>query len=238
MEAVLERTLEIGPSICDASGKLSRQDAFGVFMDIATAHATRLGVGPDEMFARDLFWLTVKTKLIFHSRPRMGQSVLVRTWPEKPERVRCVRSYEMMSDGKTLIAGKTEWAVMNVKTGRIVSLEGLFPEELCFPERSACEEPFAVIAPDFATEEEYASYHVRSTDIDLGGHMNNVAYIRAVLGSFSSAELKQPVREMDAIFRTPCFEGELLGFRRKRTKSGWDICTAKDGNAALFLRMA
>ena len=237
MDAVLERTLEIGPSICDASGKLSRQETFGVFMDIATAHAARLGVGADAMHARGLFWRTVKTKIVFHDRPRMGDAVLVRTWPEKPGRVRCVRSYELVADGKLCVAGKTEWAVLNTGTGRIVPAREVFPEELEFPERSACAEPFAAIPADVAGEAEYAAYRVRSTDIDLGGHMNNVAYIRAVLGSFSSDELRRPVREMDAVFRTPCFEGDTLSLRRRQTENGWDICALKGADAALFLRM-
>lgn len=40
-----EMRRQIGPSICDASGKLSHAEAFGLFMDIASFHAEQIGVG-------------------------------------------------------------------------------------------------------------------------------------------------------------------------------------------------
>ena len=39
-----EMRRQIGPSICDASGKLSHAEAFGLFMDIASFHAEQIGV--------------------------------------------------------------------------------------------------------------------------------------------------------------------------------------------------
>lgn len=44
-----EVTREIGPSICDFEGKLSYAEAFGLFMDIASAHAEMLGIGVKAM---------------------------------------------------------------------------------------------------------------------------------------------------------------------------------------------
>jgi len=48
MTAMMEKyemRRQIGPSICDASGKLSHAEAFGLFMDIASFHAEQIGVG-------------------------------------------------------------------------------------------------------------------------------------------------------------------------------------------------
>ena len=93
MEAKLSRELMILPSVCDREMKLSIPDLFAQFMDIATLHAEQLGVGADAMFARGLFWLTVKTKVRVLRRPRMLETVTLSTRPLVPEKVRAIREY-------------------------------------------------------------------------------------------------------------------------------------------------
>ena len=50
-----------------------------------------------------------------------------------------------------------------------------------------------------------------ATDIDIGQHMNNAAYLRALFGMLTSDLLKgRDIFEMEAVFKTPCYEGEVL----------------------------
>lgn len=118
-----EMQRQIGPSICDASGKLSHAEAFGLFMDIASFHAEQIGVGLGAMAQKDLFWLTVKTQVNFIRRPRMLQNVTLETWPEQPDKMRGNRSYIMRCGEDTVLTGKTEWAVINTATHKLVPLE-------------------------------------------------------------------------------------------------------------------
>ena len=70
----------------------------------------------------------------------------------------------------------------------------------------------------------YAQYTVRSTDIDVGGHMNNAAYLKALFGTFSCKELAEKnIRSVDALFRAPCFEGDELLWQRAETAEGFQI---------------
>lgn len=229
---------EIGPSICDFEGKLSYAEAFGLFMDIATTHAEMLGIGLGAMAKKDLFWLTVKTQVNFIRRPAMLQNVSLQTYPEKPDKMRGNRSYILGSAGEVLMTGKTEWAVINTQTHKLVPLDGIYPEELNFDTAPACMEPFARIPDHFEGIEPYAEYRVRSTDIDVGGHMNNTAYARAVMGTFSVAELKSMnINRMDIIFRSSCYEGERLDFRQKQTETGLDIRVSRGEETVLLVRI-
>jgi hypothetical protein len=46
--------------------------------------------------------------------------------------------------------------------------------------------------------------------------MNNAAYVRAVIGSFSYAELRSmDIRRVDAVFRASCYEGDRLIFQKR-----------------------
>ena len=240
MEQIFEQSLDILPGICDDTGKLSYHDAFRVCMDIAAAHAQALGCGPDAMSAKGLFWLTVKTQLRFHSRPRMMERVCMRTWPEPPGKLRCNRSYQMLRGDTILLSGKTEWAVIDLGTNLPVPVSGVYPSELQFDAVSAAQGPFARIQDVFQGSENIAEYRVRSTDIDLGGHMNNAAYLRALFGCFSNQSLHElQIGTIDVAFRRPCFEGELLTLQHKSDASFTDLRFVKeDGNTALLVRIS
>lgn len=239
MEQVMQQTLDIGPSLADAEGLLSYPGAFHVFQDLAGAHAERLGVGLGAMAEKSLFWLTVRTKIVFLSRPALGETVKARTWPEKPGALRCNRSYEIRRGEELLIRGRTEWAVMNTATHALTPAAGLFPAELPFDRPPACAEPFARIPDKFEGVAPFDTYRVRSTDIDVGGHMNNAAYLRALFGAFSNREL-QALRPqtVDVSFRASCFEGEELRFFRRETENGLDLRIARGADTILLARMA
>ena len=210
MDLVYEQSRFLGPSVCDASGHLSYPGAFGLFQDMAAAHGELLGVGFEAMAARRMFWLTVKTKIVFLKRPKIDETVLLRTWPEKPGAIRCHRSYELLCGGERCLLGKTEWAVVNTETRALVPPGTLFPADMDCPP-AACTEAFARIPPRTEDFTPCGEVRVRSTDIDVGGHMNNAAYLQAVFGALSSGETAaRRIRTVDAIFRASCFEGEKL----------------------------
>ena len=156
MQEVYETNVKIVPSLSDAAGQLSIPDTFGLFMDIASTHAELLGSGYDAMRENGQFWLTVKTMIHFEERPRMGETVTLRTWPEEPGKVRCNRSYELIRDSRRLICGKTEWAIWNYRENKLVPAAGIYPEDLSFPYGTACKEDFSLIPDTFVGVEPYA----------------------------------------------------------------------------------
>ena len=238
MQQVFERDFLIPPSACDFSGRLSYPGAFSVFMDLATEHAERLGVGLRAMREKDRFWLTVKTKILYYARPAISESVRLLTWPEKPGPLRFNRSYELRRGEELLIAGRTEWAVMNTAAGTLAPSADIMPADMVYERGSALGEGYARITPRFEAEP-FAVYRVRSTDIDLGGHMNNAAYPRALFGALPSQEIAaRDIRSIDLIFRAPCYEGEALEIRKREDGGVLDLCMSRDGEVRLLARIA
>lgn len=239
MEQIYEQELFITPSLADARGRLSWPGAFTVCQDLAGIHAERLGVGLGAMAEKSLFWLTVRTKIRILDFPRLGEIVTARTWPEKPGALRCNRSYEIVRDSEVLVLGRTEWAVMNTETRALTPAAGLFPADLPFDRGAALSESFARIPDRFEDAEPFAVYRVRSTDIDVGGHMNNAAYLRALFGAFSNRELEAlDIRSVDAVFRASCFEGEELAFARRRRDGADEVRISRGEDTILLARLA
>ena len=238
MENYFEKPITIEPSYCDADGKLAIWQAFNLFMDVATEHAALFGSGWKDLSGRGLFWLTVKTKVVIEDRPKMDDPVVIVTWAGAPNRLRTDRSYELRQGDRTLIRALTEWAVLDTRTGKLIMIDEVFPEGLEFNRASAVPEGFTRVKDHFEGIEPYAEYAIRSTDIDIGGHMNNVAYVRALLGTFSNTELRewQP-KSFDVIFRSQSFEGDVLQFYQQPAGDGRDIRVARGDETVLLVHM-
>ena len=238
MQGYFEREMMILPSMCDATARLGVPNAFALFMDIATEHAEALGIGMNGLMKQGLFWLTVRTRIRFIDRPALTETVTVRTWPETPERSRCNRDYAILRDGKIIVEGKTEWMITNMKTGRLHPVDGVFPEGLALLQDRVLPEPFMRMADDFDGAQALGRYTVRSTDIDLGGHMNNAAYVRTIAGLFASKDWQGlGIREMEVSFRAPCFEGETLEAQRRDTDGGVELRLSREGRTVLLARI-
>lgn len=238
MNRLFSYDLTILPSVCDSTGRLSVPGTFALFMDIATAHAETLGVGLRAMAQRRLFWLTVRTRIRFFRRPSMAETVTVETFPEEAGKVRCNRDYRLRSGDELLAAGKTEWAILDTATGRPHPVQGVFPTDLEPEIPPVWDDPFSRIAEDFSGASRLADYTVVSTDIDIGGHMNNAAYIRALAGLFSTeAWNAMEIREMEVVYRAPCFAGSVIATERREIPGGMELRMSAEGKTVLLARI-
>lgn len=233
MNNKLEQKMTVLTSVCDDTARLSVPSIFSIFMDLATLHAGELGCDGETLAKRGLFWLVARTKINIITRPSMMTSLTAATWPEEAGRARCTRYYSLSAD-TLAVEGKSEWAVASIENGRPQKLDGVYPEGMEFCQDKVCDEPFVRCTTDFSDCEPFARYTVRSTDIDLAHHMNNVAYVRAIFGAFSCEEIeKMNVKSVDIAYRVPCYEGDELSFCKKEGENGLEIGVLRaDGTVA------
>ena len=231
--------ITVMPSQTDCDNRLGYYETFRLFMDLANMHATKLGVDQLTLMERNLFWLTVKTRIRFYRRPAMSDIVEGQTWPLKPLSLRTDRCYRLLDGEGVLAEGRTEWAIMDLSRGRLANIAELFPPELVFNEESFPIEDFPRIMPADDTYEVKGTYKVTSSDIDMGQHMNNAAYVRALIGMFSVQELRDmDIREITVVFKTSAHEGDVLSMPLRRTAGTIDTgLYFQDGKPALLARI-
>lgn len=77
---------------------------------------------------------------------------------------------------------------------------------------------------------------VRSSDIDVTHHTNNVTYITMLLDSFSISELESiTTKEIEVSYLSESFEGETLSIYRKEREDGIYFSIKKeDGKVVLM----
>lgn len=221
MESKLTKELTVQASQCDSTSRLGVPQTFQLCMDLAGEHAEALGNGITSMLQRGLFWVAVKTKLRLLRRPALLDNVTASTWPEPPGRMREDRDYLVTAGGETLVAGKTEWTILDRNSGGLHSpREGIYPDGLDFCAEQCCPEPYHRFRGEF-TDAPFAEYTVCSTDIDMGGHMNNAAYVRMIAGLFPVTEWNaMDVKELEVHYRASCYEGDTLLLCRRRAEDG------------------
>lgn len=208
----------IKAGMCDSSARLGMADTFVMFMDIASHHADLIGCGMDALMEKGYFWLTVRTSVEFYTRPAMGREITLTTWPEKPSKYLCNRDYRIEDETGVLVEGKTEWAVSDIRAGKAAPVSVLYPEDLVICEEKLDHIAFPKFRDDAADFEPLGDYRVVSTDTDLGGHMNNAAYVRAAAGLLSTEEWKSlAVLGIDTMFSSQAREGDVLSFGIKKT---------------------
>lgn len=236
MQSVLKKDYTVLASDCDGSGRLGVPQAFDIFMDIASENAEALDNGIPAMMARGLYWTAVRTRARFYRRPELMERITVSTWPEAPGRLRNNRQYLFTKGDEVLVTGKTEWTIVDFKNGGLYSpRELIYHEAVEFSAERADADPFHRFT-DGMPWEALGDYTVRSTDIDLGGHMNNVAYVRMIAGLFRAQEWNAlPLREVETHYRASCYEGDALTLQQRTAEDGAMELRALSGGEQVFL---
>lgn len=245
MQTIFHKDIYINMSHCDATSHLGIPNAFGVFLDLATEHAESLGIGTELIREKHIFWVTARTRAHFYRRPAMTEKVQAETFMGPGRGPKAARYYRLFSGDEVLVEGRTDFVATNIATGQLARISDFFPQQDEITEALKdkvlpLSDPAPRISPDFSEDELLGTYTVRSTDIDLGGHMNNVAYLYAIAGLFSNEALKTAAwNDVDIAYRRPCYEGEVLSAYLRRTEENAELALRKpDGETAVLVRFS
>ena len=223
------------PSMCDENSLMSIPAILDMFQDLAGIHADEVGVGALGLEEKGLFWIVSKVRLRIFRRPLVEEMMDAVTWIQPADRVTCERDWSISQDGETLAYVRSIWAALRRDNGKPAHMSDFYPE----PDRIIArpdDEPFTRMGKNFDGAEPLGEYKIRSVDIDRGGHMNNVNYVRAMLGCFSCAQLAEmDIRELDMQFLLQCYEGETIRFvKRPSENSSMEIAALNKEGQVCF----
>lgn len=236
-QGTLERSVLVTPELCGRAARLSPLGVFTIFQGIATLHAEQIGVGAFAMAQRGEFWLTAHTRVDFFSSATLLDQLTAVTWPEpcSERSVRSFRSYSLHRGYELVALGRTQWVIWG-EGQRLLSFgQSGFPQDFRFSDRVGLRDAPARFT-DTLTEDDLAfRCAVRSTDIDFGRHMNNVAYVRALLGCFPAEELDSGrIASVEVHYASPCLEGEELDVYCRREGALARLAIRRGGKAAVL----
>ena len=196
---------------------------FGVFQDIAAAHARNLGA--DVRWLKDelnLAWILMRIRLEIDTYPILGQELVVETWPQEP-RALYERDYTIIdNEGNTLVRAASTWIIMDLGTREIKREKFLDYKGIEIKKERAIEGGARRLKHQESAETVYEKA-IRFSDIDYNYHANNAKYVDFIMDAFPfSDHIKNKINAIEINFINEIGPEEILIIRRKKLEAGKD----------------
>ncbi|MEW6336894.1 MAG: acyl-[acyl-carrier-protein] thioesterase [Acidobacteriota bacterium] len=209
--AVWPEDVRVRASEADAAGLLSPRALCDWLQEAAGNHATALGWAVDQLAGRGLTWVLSRLHLRVTRYPAWRESVRVETWPAGAERLYAVREFRLTgTDEEELAVATSGWLLVDLASRRPQRP----PAEIHEMARNT---PARVIPDRFERLGEVAasdgseSFTARASEVDLNGHVNNVALIAWVLDSAPHEHLEtHRLAELEVEFRAESRQGDRV----------------------------
>lgn len=204
------------------------------FQLLATNHSKEMGLSYFDLKENDnAFWVLSKIQIKFVGRsPKWGNEFSIFSYPLEPTNVKFGRNFKLKDcTGNVLAVANSEWCILDAESHRIRRSSSItsYPQELkCLDEKLGVED-YRVLDDSIFTEDNYVyTKTVRTSDLDMNMHMNNVVYTKVVLDSFYSEKLKnEKIREYELHFLKEAPEGAEIKIYKKEV-NGEFIVVGKD----------
>lgn len=205
----------------DFSYNMPVYDTVRLAMRTAFNHAELINLGHEIMeTGSNAFWIITKLKVIFNNPIKRGQKLSLKTWTHVPELVRCKRDFSIKQAGKLMAKGSMEWCCLDCTTHKIRKISSIKYPDVEMQEYETVEPNYTNMREEINEKDYVYTYTVRSTDIDVNLHTNNLKYNFMCLNAFSVEELKKiNIKEYELYFVNESHEGDNIKIYKKRVKN-------------------
>ena len=202
-------------------GAISAAALADMAQDTAARHAASFAMGFDDALPGGAVWVLARLRLVLRAHPRLGDVVIVETWPAGLDRRSARRAFRFAADRDGVIgAAVSAWSLFSLTERRPLGrIDAIFdavpppgPALLDFPAapKPPATGPVTTITPQPA-------------DIDVFGHVNNAHLVAWVLGGLQG-RVRAPFQptELDIAFRRETRLGDALTIHAARTEA-WQV---------------
>ena len=203
------QTYDVNTIVLDSQKRLGLFGLLNLLQDTAWLHAQNLGWGYDDLINQGTIWVLVRQKLIATDWPVWGDKVLVRTWPRGATGALALREFEFFVGDRKAGECTTSWLILDSQTRRPHKLN-----HTIFNEFSRAEGYLTIEAAKIALRtdlKQVAEYHVRNSDLDVNGHVNNTRYAQWITDAMTTEELaKYRIGEYEVNFLAEMGVGDAV----------------------------
>jgi medium-chain acyl-[acyl-carrier-protein] hydrolase len=187
------RLNEAGPG-----GRLRLHALFDYIQDIASLHATTLGIGLPVLAERGLTWVLSRVAFRMDDYPLYGDTVRVCTYTRGFERLFALRQFELYSlqSGRRLGVASSKWLLLRSDKFRPVAPATAFPLLADIKEQRPIFFPELDKLPDCPTVGQPQEHRIGQFQIDWNMHVNN-SYYAVYARDWLAAQLGHSVRLLD-----------------------------------------
>lgn len=213
---------DVTSSKVDNNHRLRCDAILNIFQDLATSHATAMGMGFVDLKEKsNAFWVLSKIRYSLVGNIYQGDAVECKTWPLTPTAYRFVRDFKLSANNGQVL-GSSEWCVLDWTTGGLRKFSSLdYPQQFeHINERSDTKE-FSRLKEEIADSDLCYEYKALYTDIDCNGHVNNVSYSKMALNAFTPQEFDEyAFCGFEIHFNSQTYFGDVIKIYKKILDDG------------------
>ena len=184
----------------DQDSRLSIVSAINFFQESAWRNADALGLGFNDLSAKNQFWILSRMYIEMYRYPLWSDVIQLETWPKGMENMFALRDFRLKSaDGKELFgAGATAWLIIDGTTHRIQRIEQICCDIVCYPQNAVEHKPCKIAPAKEMTPQNriIAGY----TDVDVNNHVNNACYLNWAVNYLPVKNEKITIRSAELNF--------------------------------------
>lgn len=222
---LLQREYRLRAGDFDKFDRIKPSSVLDLFQDAAGQHAEGIGVGFNDMLAQHYLWVLTRIKFEIITAPTRYQTVVVKTWPLKPNRLNYRREYCIEdTNGNKLIIGSSEWVVIDSVERKLISAPDLYKLD-AYHDEVMFEGKLGKVR-DFESVELPRVVDAGFSELDVNGHVNNTKYANYVLDAINPTQ-NEVLKTFQIDYRKEVTQGTTLNVYHKRED---DVISAKGQN--------
>lgn len=173
-------------SYFDLNDRLTAKSILNIFQDVASIHAEQIGVGFENMFKQNLYWVLSRIKFDILNMPTPNQTIIVETWPHEKGRIDFDRDMRILSEtGEVLIIASSKWCVIDTINRRLQRSDNINYNGQVYNQVNYIENFNKIELPSCNFEYKH-SYVVQFSDLDHNQHMNNTNYATLISNTINN----------------------------------------------------
>lgn len=187
-QALWRDTFSVTSFLVDFNKRLSLFGLLNLFQEVAWRHADHLEVGYRQTSAQGSSWVLAKQLVEIRRWPAWGDEITIESWLRPPSSVLLTRDFVVWVGQERYAQAACHWVTIDHGSRRLVSLP--FPPGADYfrsddhlainPIRLMPTSPMSLVE----------QVKVRSSDLDMNGHVNNTRYAQWLLDALPLPVLK------------------------------------------------
>lgn len=166
------------------------------------------------------FWIVTKIKVVPYSSVKAGDKVNLTTWTYEPGSVRALRDGVLKHKNSIKAKFVAEWCCLDLETRRPRRISSIRYPDLDMEKTNFLKLEFTNLKEEVDKSNYIYSRVIRSSDIDVNNHTNNLKYNQIALDSFSVDELKAfKIKEYEIYFVNESREGDKIDVFKKKLRN-------------------
>ena len=206
---------------CDVDFKdeLKASTALSYLEEVACSSADELGFGYVYIKSKGYAFMISNTCMEWLRPIRLGEEIMIKTWPTPPSHVIFGREYQMLSlSGELLLNASSRWCLIDFNSGKILHSKAIDNQDYSTYNTAKALENVQWRIPSFQPEEGEFKFAltIANSEYDHNMHVNNTRYADYCLNCFSVEELaNRNLKSFQISYARQCRENDELKFYRK-----------------------